>query len=70
MDPWFNRSPAGLRRQRESLVVEYRELVHRFTPLLRRAPLSEVMLRNASQSKLVAASSFGKCPRVLMISHN
>lgn len=33
-------------------------------------PCSAVMLRKASQSSLVAASSLGKCPRVLMISCN
>jgi len=30
-------------------------------------PQSAVMVRNASQINLVAASSLGKCPRVLMI---
>ncbi len=33
-------------------------------------PQSAVMLRRASQISLVAASSFGKCPRVLRILRN
>ena len=33
-------------------------------------PRSAVMSRRASQISLVAASSLGECPRVLMILHN
>ena len=56
------------RRGGEAIVVEDRELVHRQFPVVRgRAPHVAVMLRSASQISLVAASSVGKWPRVLMI---
>ena len=51
----------------ETIFVD-RNLVHRLLPVLgRSAPVGPVMFLRASQISLLAASSLGKCPRVLMI---
>jgi hypothetical protein len=59
-----------LRTLGKTLLVKNGKLVHCRLPMIGCPPQSAVMLRSASQISLVAASSLGKCPRVLRILRN
>ena len=55
------------RRLRKAVAIQNRELLHRLAPVGAARAHVAVILRRASQISFVAASSFGKWPRVLMI---